>query len=114
MDCHRCEHIRYDGCPYGRCSVPGRQDVRFERRKPGDGRSRPYSRLICTDFRMKKRCSNCRYWKRGRYFSDGKTPAQKGKCSLEIRTEGSICKMWSAGPTSWKRRTDADPVQSDA
>lgn len=90
MDCHRCEFIRYDGCRYGRCSHAGHSDVRFVR--SGKGSARPYNMQICPDFRLRKRCSNCRYWKRGRYFADGNTPAEKGRCSLEI--SGGVCPLW--------------------
>lgn len=107
MDCHRCENLRYDGCPYGRCSHPGHSDVRLEIGQGREEGRRPYNRQVCPDFRLKRRCSNCKYWERGRYFSDGKTPAAKGKCSLDIpssQMSGGICELWSAGPTSGKRR----------
>ena len=101
MDCHRCENLQYGGCPYGRCVHPGHKDVKFFRKK---GAPRPYNKQICPDFRMKKRCSNCRYWERGEYFADGNTPAKKGRCSLRCQKEGKICRLWKPGKTSWKKR----------
>lgn len=101
MDCHRCIHVRYDGCRYGRCSHPGHKDVKLSKCQGGE---RKYNKQICPDFRLRKRCSNCRYWIRGRYFSDGATPAAKGKCSLRILREAEDCPMWKAGPTSSKKR----------
>ncbi len=101
MDCHRCEHIRYDGCRYGRCSHVGHSDVRIE---PGKDGKRPYNKMICPDFKLRRKCSNCKYWLRGKYFADGKTPASKGRCSLNILTEGLCCKMWRKGNTSPKNR----------
>ena len=101
MDCHRCEHIRYDGCRYGRCSHVGHSDVRIE---PGKDGKRPYNKMICPDFKLRRKCSNCKYWLRGRYFADGKTPASKGRCSLKILTGGLCCKMWRKGNTSPKNR----------
>lgn len=107
MDCHRCIHIRYDGCKYGRCSHRGHGDVRLSiedaKRRAKDGR-RDYNRQICPDFVMRRRCSNCKYWFRGRYFADGKTPAGKGRCSLGIDKCAEECPIWKAGPTSWKKR----------
>lgn len=102
MDCHRCEHIRYDGCRYGRCSCPGHSDVRLVLDKSKD-RKRPYNKRICPDFRLRRKCSNCRYWIRGKYFSDGKTPAKKGRCSLDIKEQGP-CDIWKEGKTSWRKR----------
>jgi len=55
---------------------------------------------------MKKLCSNCKYWKRGRYFADGITPAEKGKCSLEILMSAEECPMWGAGQTSSRKRKE--------
>lgn len=102
MDCHRCENLRYAGCRYGRCSHPGHRDVVL---KLGKGGARKYNRQICPDFVMKKRCSNCKYWKRGRYFADGITPRKEGKCSLDILyTGGKACSLWGAGPTSSRKR----------
>lgn len=101
MDCHRCEYIRYDGCHYGRCSHVGHSDVVL---LPGKDGKRPYNKQICADFRLKKKCSNCRYWIRGEYFCDGKTPARKGRCSLDIFGTGSTCELWKAGKTSWRKR----------
>ena len=105
MDCHRCENIRYGGCPYGRCIHPGHQDVRLSRKRP-EGSERPYNMQICPDFRMKKRCSNCKYWIRGAYYSDGVTPAKKGRCSLRCKEIGKECPLWKQGPTSWRKKTD--------
>lgn len=101
MDCHRCENLRYSGCRYGRCSHPGHRDVVLRLDKSGE---RKYNRQICLDFALKKRCSNCRYWKRGRYFADGITPAKKGFCSLKILMKADECPMWKAGPTSSRKR----------
>lgn len=106
MDCHRCEYLQYGGCPYGRCAHPGHSDVRLFRRKPGE--ERPYNKQICPDFRLKKRCSNCRYWERGEYFADGSTPSKKGHCSLRCRKDGVICRLWKPGKTSWKKRRNGD------
>lgn len=106
MDCHRCRHIRYDGCSYGRCSLPCHPDVRLVR--PGSkGRksdSRPYNMQKCPDFSLMRRCSNCRYWKRGEYFSDGRTPARKGRCSLDLSFSADSCPMWKKGKTSWRKQ----------
>ena len=101
MDCRRCENIRYDGCRYGRCSCSGHEDVRLS---PGKDGKRPYSRSICPDFVLKRRCSNCRYWIRGEYFADGRTPARKGRCSLDFVKAGSSCGLWRKGTTSWRKR----------
>lgn len=102
MDCHRCEHITYAGCRYGRCSHPGHQDVVLRLDKDG---KRPYNKQICPDFMLRRKCSNCKYWKRGRYFVDGMTPATKGRCSLDIlNTGGSPCSVWRQGPTSSRKR----------
>lgn len=99
--------MRYDGCPYGRCIHRGHRDVRFRREDAGsrteDGK-RPYNRQICPDFILKKRCSNCKYWIRGAYFSDGETPARKGRCSLRCAERGKDCPLWKKGPTSWRKR----------
>lgn len=103
MDCHRCENLIYSGCRYGRCSHPGHRDVVL---RIGNGAKRPYNRQICADFVMKKRCSNCKYWIRGKYFADGMTPAAKGSCSLRISRDGSECQVWRAGPTSSRRRKE--------
>ena len=103
MDCHRCRNITYAGCRYGRCSHPGHRDVFFSSEK---GRKRKYNKQICPDFVMKRRCSNCKYWKRGRYFADGMTPAEKGSCSLRISRAAEECPMWGAGPTSSSKRKE--------
>lgn len=103
MDCHRCEFLRYDGCPYGRCTHHGHPDVRLSReeaRARAESGKRDYNRQICPDFVLKKRCANCRYWRRGRYFADGKTPATKGHCSLRVQERGKDCPLWAHGPTS--------------
>jgi len=105
MDCHRCERVSYAGCRYGRCSHPGHKDVVLKLTK---GAKRAYNKQICPDFVMKRRCSNCRYWKRGRYFADGVTPATKGRCSLDILREASECPMWKAGPTSSRKRKETE------
>jgi hypothetical protein len=81
---------------------PGHRDVKFYRRKAGE--ERPYNKQICPDFKMKKRCSNCRYWERGEYFADGVTPSRKGRCSLDCQRDGKICELWKPGKTSWKKR----------
>lgn len=96
MDCHSCRHITYSGCRYGRCSHPGHCDVMLKRGEP-DGK-RPYDRRICPDFELRMRCANCRYWIRGKYSSDGKTPARKGSCSIGLRSgvDGE-CVMWRKG-----------------
>ncbi len=110
MDCHRCENLRYDGCPYGRCVCPGHLNVRFSRedakRRASEG-NRPYNKQICPDFRMRKRCSNCKYWIRGSYFADGKTPSVKGRCSLKLSKDAAECPLWAKGKTSWKKRQDS-------
>lgn len=103
MDCHRCVNLTYSGCRYGRCSHPGHRDVVLRLDAAG---KRPYNRQICPDFVMKRRCSNCKYWKRGRYFADGITPATKGKCSLDVLRTADACPMWGAGPTSSRKRKD--------
>ena len=101
MDCHRCENITYAGCRYGRCSHPGHSDVVLSLGRDG---KRRYNRQICPDFVMKRRCSNCKYWHRGKYFADGMTPAAKGCCSLKISMSAVDCPMWGAGPTSSRKR----------
>lgn len=103
MDCHRCIHVRYDGCHYGRCSHAGHSDVILVR----GGDKRPYNRQVCSDFVLRKRCSNCKYWVRGIYFADGKTPSEKGRCSLRCRDDGKTCKLWKQGNTSWKKSMHA-------
>lgn len=108
MDCHRCIYLRYDGCPYGRCSHSGHSDVRFSKedlKKRASEGTRTYNKMICPDFKMKRRCSNCRYWVRGEYFADGKTPAKKGRCSLRVVVPGDKCPIWEQGKTSWKKRS---------
>jgi len=107
MDCHRCENLRYDGCHYGRCIHKGHGDVllsRREARKRAEAGQRDYNRQICPDFKLKKRCSNCKYWIRGAYFGDGKTPAKKGRCSLRIVLSCEYCPLWSLGKTKWVKR----------
>lgn len=103
MDCHRCIHVRYGGCRYGRCSHPGHSDVILSKGKSGE--QRRYNRQICKDFVLKKRCSNCRYWERGEYFSDGMTPARRGSCSLKCEERGKDCPIWRQGETSWHKRS---------
>lgn len=97
MDCHRCVYLRYGGCPH--CTHRGHRDVVLRR-----GDERPYNRMLCKDFVMKKRCSNCKYWKRGRYFADGTTPAARGKCSLGLAEHALVCPMWAQGRTSGRRK----------
>jgi len=105
MDCHRCIYIRYDGCRYGRCTHPGHLDVRLvPKGSRPKGHKRPYSRMICREFKLRKKCSNCKHWVRGEYFADGHTPAKKGKCSLRVIERGADCPLWKMGPTSWKKR----------
>ena len=72
--------------------------------KIGNAGKRKYNRQICPDFVMKKRCSNCKYWIRGRYFADGATPATKGRCSLKISRLEGVCPVWGAGSTSSRKR----------
>jgi len=105
MDCHRCKFLKYDGCRYGRCTHQCHPDVKFvPKSQRKEGSSRPYSREICKDFRLRKKCSNCKKWIRGEYFADGKTPAKKGRCSLRLIERGEDCPLWAPGPTSWKKR----------
>ena len=107
MDCHRCVHLKYSGCPYGRCTHPGHLDVVFVPKSKRSGEAegkRPYSREICPDFKLRKKCSNCKHWKRGEYFADGMTPAKKGGCSLRLKECGPDCPLWKQGPTSWKKK----------
>ena len=103
MDCHSCEFLSYAGCRYGRCTHSGHRDVVLAK---GDGRPghRSYNKQVCKDFAKKKRCSNCMYWKRGKYFADGKTPAERGRCSLDLEELGRNCIMWKQGRTSGSRR----------
>jgi len=103
MDCHRCENLTYAGSRYGRCSHPGHRDVVL--RLSGEGK-RKYNKQFCAEFVMKKRCSNCKYWERGRYFADGITPATKGRCSLKILMSAEECPMWGAGSTSSRKRKE--------
>lgn len=101
MNCHRCKNLVYCGCPYGRCGHPGHKDVTLRRSQDG---KRKYNRKICPDFELRKSCSNCAHWIRGRYFADGKTPSRKGRCSLDILYSGGApCGKWEQGPTSWRR-----------
>ena len=111
MNCHRCIHLRYDGCPYGHCVHPAHPDVVFtplkDRKGPGM-RTRPYSKEKCPDFATYRRCSNCNKWLRGRYFRDGRTPAAKGKCSIGLVCKaGDRCPMWEQGWDSSKKRSNA-------
>lgn len=106
MDCHRCVYLKYDGCNYGRCTHSGHRDVRLSRaeaRKRAESGKRDYNRQICTDFKLRRKCSNCKHWVRGCYYGDGKTPARKGRCSLRILERGADCPLWKQGPTSWKK-----------
>lgn len=107
MDCHRCIYLRYDGCSYGRCTHRGHSDVKFSKeglkKRVAEGK-RTYNKQICPDFKMKKRCSNCKHWIRGEYFADGVTPARKGGCSLRIMVPCEQCPMWKQGPTTWKKK----------
>lgn len=106
MDCHRCIFIKYNGCRYGRCTHPGHPDVKFVPKEQRSADiSRPYSREICKDFCLRKKCSNCKKWIRGQYFADGKTPAVRGRCSLRLVERGEDCPQWEIGPTSWKKRS---------
>lgn len=104
MDCHRCKHIRYDGCRYGRCSHRGHLDVVLS---PGSDGNRPYNRQICPDFDLRRRCSNCAHWIRGEYFADGMTPARKGMCDLGNDVSGRVCPEWKLSTkTSWKKKKE--------
>lgn len=106
MDCHNCEHLRYDGCHYGRCVHRNHRNVSFSREKSkalAKNGFRVYNRETCPDFILKKRCANCKYWKRGRYFADGKTPAEKGRCSLRVIERGKDCPLWTKGSTTTKK-----------
>lgn len=102
MDCHRCEYIRYAGCRYGRCSHKGHVDVVLVAGRDG---KRPYNRQICPDFKLRKKCSNCIHWIRGEYFSDGITPAKKGRCKFGYSDKsGASCPYWKLSKrTSWKK-----------
>lgn len=106
MDCHRCVFLKYDGCRYGRCTHQAHLDVKFvlksQRKNKG---SRPYSREICKEFILKKKCSNCKKWIRGEYFADGKTPSKRGRCSLRLMERGEDCPLWEIGPTSWRKHS---------
>ena len=105
MDCHRCCHIRYDGVKYGRCSHPDHLDVKFiPKSKRVERRFRPYNMQICKDFKLVRKCSNCKNWIRGEYYNDGVTPAKKGRCSLRCFERGADCPLWEIGPTSWVKR----------
>ena len=106
MDCHRCKYLRYDGCRYGRCSHPGHQDVRFIlKHNRGPNSKRPYSREVCKEFVLRRKCSNCINWVRGKYFADGMTPATKGRCKLMVcERNGEDCPLWELGPTSWRKK----------
>lgn len=105
MDCHRCYYLRYDGCRYGRCTHPFHPDVRMvPKSQRKEGAPRPYNREICLEFKLVRKCSNCRHWIRGEYFADGRTPATKGHCALRCMERGAECPVWEIGPTSWKKR----------
>ena len=97
MDCHNCEYIRYDGHRYGRCAHPGHSDVKFVAKKdrPIDSK-RPYCKLVCKEFCLRKRCSNCENWIRGEYFRDGETPARKGYCKFNIQERNGGCPKWES------------------
>lgn len=100
MNCHRCIHLRYDGRPYGHCTHPNHPDVVFTPLKDRRGqgmRTRPYNKEKCPDFATYRRCSNCAYWIRGKYFRDGMTPASKGKCSICLKPSEGRCPMWEQG-----------------
>ena len=102
MDCRRCKHVRYDGCRHGRCSHSGHLGVVLS---PGKDGKRPYNRQICPDFEIRARCSNCIHWIRGEYFSDGMTPARKGRCDVGNDVSGGICPGWKISTkTSWRKR----------
>lgn len=117
MDCHRCAFLRYDGSPYGHCTHSGHKDVVFsveDRKKRVKDGVRPYDRRICPDFLVKRRCSNCKYWIRGRYFADGRTPASKGRCSLRCDEIGGGCPMWRSGASiAGKKSCSACPSVQD-
>lgn len=102
MDCHRCIHIKYAGCRYGRCDCPGHSGIVLVKSRSG---RRSYNNLICPDFVMRRRCSNCVHWKRGEYFADNKTPATKGCCTLgNVISNGGPCPDWKQNKkTSWNK-----------
>jgi len=102
MDCHRCEYVRYDGCSYGHCVHRGHKDV-ILCAGPKGGKRR-YNMDICPDFKLKKRCSNCKYWTRGKYFADGRTPARKGRCSLRCVEAGGDCPLWKKRSASGRKK----------
>jgi hypothetical protein len=68
----------------------------FKKDRKGKGsRKRPYNKGVCEDFKMIRKCSLCRYWERGKYHRDGKTPSVKGRCILSICSlDGNGCPMW--------------------
>ena len=113
MDCHRCQNLRYDGSPYGRCIHRGHRDVVFSRedaRKRAKEGVRVYNKQICPDFKLKRRCANCSHWKRGEYFADGITPARKGECLFGIvGRSGDDCPMWEQSKkTSWRKNRNKE------
>lgn len=109
MDCHRCYHLRYDGCRYGHCTHPYHQDVRLvPKSERKEGIPRPYNHDICREFKLRRKCSNCKHWIRGRYFADGRTPATKGHCAFKYVEMGEDCPKWAIGPTSWKKCDKTD------
>lgn len=95
MDCHKCKFIRYDGHRYGHCVHPGHSDVKLvmKKNRPTDAQ-RTYSKLVCKEFELRKRCSNCINWVRGKYFKDGETPMIKGHCKLRIIERHGDCPIW--------------------
>jgi hypothetical protein len=92
MDCHSCIYLGYEGRRLGKCTHPNHPDVEFVPRSKR--RKRPYNKDKCPDFVLFRRCANCKYWERGKYFADGKTPARKGRCSLSLPQTGRLCHMW--------------------
>ncbi len=101
MDCRNCIYIRYGGCSH--CSHPGHSGMSIV---SCAGRRKEYDRRICPDFTLRKRCSNCKYWKRGEYFMDGKTPSRKGYCSLGLSAGAGKCQIWGRGKTTCRSRHD--------
>ena len=109
MDCRRCIYVAYNGCPH--CTHPGHRDVVIPRRNGRSDGSRPYSREICKDFVLRRKCSNCLNWIRGEYFADGVTPATKGKCRLRCQERGEDCPLWEPGKTSWRKGKTGNTVE---
>ena len=87
MDCHNCEYIRYDGHRYGHCAHPGHSDVKFvaKKNRPIDSK-RPYCKLVCKEFRLRKRCPNCANWMRGEYLGMARPRHARGIASLTYRS----------------------------